>query len=106
MAKVINKRSGRIVNAPEVRPADNPGDVLINWYKDLGWDPRTSTLNPVKIRAGKATFDELLDVISESAGGYSLETGMLMVNSGPGVDDNLPAGQVRLLDGWHVEDVN
>ena len=83
--------------------AIEPGDILINFYIALGWDSEKYILDPRKVKTTLVIYSTLYDEIFEMYPNES-SVGMLMVNSGPSVDDNVPEGKIILLDGWIEED--
>ena len=95
------------VNAPALRleTGQQAGDILLNFFKDLGWDPETHTLDPVKIKTTKEIYNSLYDVMYEIIPD-SIGVGMLLVNWGPSVIENIKAGTVYLLNGWIKKDAN
>ena len=98
---------------PERSPAAKPvfakqkllkaGDILLNFYEDLGWNPETHTLDPVKIKTTKEIYNALYDAIYAVVPD-SLGVGMLLVNRGPSVTENIKPETVYLLNGWIKED--
>lgn len=89
------------VEAPviDIEKSELMGGILLNFYRDLGWNGE-DFLDPSKIRTTKAVFDSLLNAMHEKQPKCECAIGMLMCNSGPGVDENIPANTVHLLEGW------
>jgi hypothetical protein len=91
-----------VFNAPIicVEDGDKAGDILIKFYKSLGWNG-VDWVDPCKVRVSQNVFVGLHDIMS---GQYPepVTIGMALVSKGPGVDDDLPHGKVRLLDGWTI----
>ena len=96
----MNKQVITIVDAPEITLADDElaGEALLKFFRALGWNG-DDYLDPCKIRTTKAVFDRLRETMFDRCRN-PLAVGMLMVNSGPGTDVNIPEGKVYLLDGW------
>ncbi len=90
-----------IADAPEIiaEEDDLAGDILLNFFEALGWNPETHIIDPRKIRTTKAVFCRLCDLMTEKCGD-AFSAGAFMVNKGPGADDNIPEGKVYLLKGW------
>jgi len=90
-----------VVDAPDfgLFESELPGDVLVGFYKTLGWDAANYTVDPCKVRTTQAIFDGLYELMLTKCPDY-LTIGMAMVNKGPGVDEDVPAGKVFLLEGW------
>ena len=87
----------------EIDVAIEPEDILINFYKALGWDSEKYILDPRKVKTTLEIYNILYEKIFEIAPD-AVGVGMLMVNNGPSVDDNIPDGQIVLLEGWLEED--
>jgi hypothetical protein len=98
------KETEALVDAPVIALADDElaGDALVKFYLALGWD-RESQVDPCKVRTTKAVFDGLYALMRERCPD-PLTAGMALVNKGPGVDDDVPQGKVRLLKGWMIPD--
>ena len=96
----MNKQLVTVVDAPHVYLAENenPGETLLKFFSALGWNGE-DILNPCKIRTTKDVFNRLYDVMYERCLD-SMGISILMVNSGPGVDDFVPPGKVYLYEGW------
>jgi len=90
-----------VIDAPEIILSDDEmaGDALIKFYEGLGWNPKTHEVDPCKVRTTKAVYDQLYDLMLTKCPD-TLTVGMAMVNKAPGVDNDVPPGKVRLLDGW------
>ena len=91
--------------APRMEAGQQAGDILLNFYKDLGWNPETHTLDPVKVKTTKEIFDTLYDAIYAVVPD-ALGVGMLLVNRGPSVTENIKPDTVYLLNGWIKEEEN
>ena len=90
-----------VIDAPDVFLADDElaGDVLVHFYMGLGWNPNTHEVDPCKVRTTNTVYNRLYDLMYEKFPN-ALAVGAAMVNKAPGVDDDVPPGKVRLLDGW------
>lgn len=90
------------VDAPEIDllPADLAGDVLINFYRALGWNG-IDALDPRLVRTTKEIYDRLYDAMLAKCPD-SVTVGMALVNKGPGVDEDVLPGKVYLLEGWVI----
>jgi len=91
----------KIIEAPKLRIEEGElaGQYLLNFFKDLGWNPELNRLDPSRIRTTKNVFDSIYDAVLEMVPDV-VSVGMLMVNSGPSVDDDVPENSVFLLEGW------
>ena len=100
MKKQKDASGAKYVTAPEIFINDDqlPGDALLNFYRSLGWNGEDN-VDPTKIRTSKCVYDALYAFIFERVPG-PLTVGMFLCNSGPGVDDDIPVGKVKLLKGW------
>lgn len=89
-----------IIHAPEVNLTDDEtaSEALLKFYRALGWNG-DDYLDPCKVRTTKDIYNNLYDVMFDRCPD-PIGVGMLMVNSGPGVDDCIPTGKVYLLEGW------
>lgn len=89
-----------VIDAPEITLADDAaaGDALILFYKALGWNGE-DILDPCQVRTTRDVFYQLHALMSQKCPD-PLTVGMALVNKGPGVDDDVPPGKVRLLQGW------
>ena len=88
----------------DIEETCEPAQILINFYKALGWDSDKYIINPSKIKTTKEIYNALYDKIFEKVPD-AVSVGMLMVNNGPSVDESLSAGQIVLLEGWLEEDI-
>ena len=97
----------KVVQAPTLRcsPDEYAGDYLLNFYKDLGWNPKTHRLDPRFVKTTRKTYDEIRDAITERSED-AVGVGMLMINNGPSVNEDVKEGTVRLLNGWIKEDAD
>ena len=95
----------QLIRAPKITPkeTDLAGDMLVAFYRELGWDPNTQIIDVTKVRTTKVVFDELLNAMYVQQPGND-GIAMMMVNSGPGVDSDIPEGMVRLMAGWVKND--
>ena len=95
-----SKKIVAVLDAPEISltETEQAGDALLKFYIALGWN-ENDYLDPCKIRTTKAVYHRLYDLMLAK---YldALSVGALMVNKGPGVDDDVPTDKVQLLDGW------
>jgi len=89
-----------VVNAPEITLTEDEeaGEAILKFYKALGWNG-TDILDPRKVRTTKAVFDQLYGIMYEKCPD-PVTIGMIIVNWGPGVDNDIALGKVRLLNGW------
>jgi len=83
------------VELPEFR-GDNPVDVVLNLYKDLGWDGKTS-IDPTNIVLSKNDWLRLFDKIRSTVPEEEVvNAGFLLINKGPSVSDIVPEGKVLI----------
>ena len=89
-----------VVDAPTVSlaPNESAGDILLHFYRALGWNGN-DLLDPCKVRTTEAVYNHLYDQIYEHYPNF-ISVGIFMVNRGPGVENDIPAGKVHLLEGW------
>ena len=89
-----------VVDAPKISLSedDKAGEILLKFYRELGWNGE-DMLDPCKIRTTKAIYNQLYDAMFDKCPD-PVSVGMLMVNRGPGTDDNIPPGKIYLYDGW------
>ena len=103
---LVNKSATTItvVDAPEISLAqdDKAGDLLLRFYKALGWNGK-DFLDPSKIRTTKEVFHHLRNQMCELCSDPA-SVSMLMINSGPGTENYIPAGKVYLIEGWIIPD--
>ena len=88
------------IDAPEITLAETEpeGEALIKFYRALGWNG-TDILDPSKVRTTKAVFDRLYGVMHKKCPD-PVTISAILINWGPGVDNDIAPGKVRLLDGW------
>ena len=98
--KPLNAVNVTIVDAPDVSltPDDKTGDLLLHFYRALGWNGE-DILDPCKVRTTKEVYGKLYEQMCERCPDYA-GVGMLLMNSGPGTEDNIPHGKVYLMEGW------
>ena len=96
----------RIVKTPTLRiekDQEAPA-ILLNFFRDLGWDPDTHSLDSRKVRTSPIVFNCIKDTIIEIST-EPIDAGILMLNQGPsGGHDDIKEGIVILLKGWLVPD--
>jgi hypothetical protein len=56
-------------------------------------------VDPCKVRTTDAVYQHLRELMMEKCPD-AVTVGMALMNRGPGVDDDVPQGKVRLLTGW------
>jgi len=97
----LRKKPGivAIVDAPEPRLADgeNAVDVLLNFYRDLGWN-EVDTLDPRRVKTTKEVYDNLHNLMRENHP-CGVGVAMAMMDKGPSVD-RVQANKVILSEGW------
>lgn len=97
----------RIVDFPTLR-GDNPMEVVMNFYSDLGKD-EGNKVNPTKVIVaedkGKEMIQKLRDTVEPSK---KRRAQFLFVNYGPSTDKHkrmdIDEDKVVLQEGWQVED--
>ena len=89
-----------LIDAPEIALAEeeNTGEVLLKFYSALGWN-REDSLDPCRVITTNDVWNGLYDLMLERIPD-KLAVGMLMVNNGPSVRENIPPGKVCLMPGW------
>jgi len=98
----------KTVDAPVVSLSEGqaPVDLLLNFYRALSWDGEMN-LDPTKVRITKEVYYSLCDQIKLLCTEQDIsdgQVGFYMVSCGPGVDDDIPPGKVRLYKGWVTTD--
>jgi len=73
---------------------------LARFYRELGWNGE-DFLDVKKVRTTKAIFEEMTEAF-HAKDPTNLGIGIFIVNVGPGVDEDLPAGKVKLLKDWVI----
>ena len=107
--EVVGYDGVKIVDAPIVSLVEGqevPGDLLLNFYRILGWDGEAN-LDPTKVRTANAVYNGIRNQIMQLCKKQNIneeQVGFFMVNSGPGVDDDIPTGKVHLYKGWVCQD--
>jgi len=90
------------VIAGKIADGKNHWDILAEFYKELGWNPETHLLDPVKVKLNvmehQVFFDRVIELGQTSD--ERLDIGFMMMNSGPSQDDSVPDGKVWLQKGW------
>jgi len=77
---------------------ESPADALARFYRELGWNGE-DFLDVKKVRTTKAIFEEMTETFrAKDPTNPGIE--IFIANVGPGVDENLPAGKVKLLKDW------
>jgi hypothetical protein len=96
----LNHKKIATVQAPEIflDESEMAGEGLLKFYKALGWNGE-DYLDPCRIRTTQAVYTRLYDLMLEKCPD-SLAIGFFMVNTGPGVDSDVPENTVFLLEGW------
>jgi len=105
MISVINVKSKdkvKIVDVPQINLADDDlvGDVLIKFYRTLGWNGE-DFLDPCKVRTTEEVYYRLYDLMLEKYPDPQA-IGFAMLNKAPGVDNDISDNKVYLLDGWII----
>lgn len=80
---------------PEFR-GDHPAEVLLNLYRDLGWDGETN-IDPMSIVLSKNDWLRLFDKIRSTVPEEQvINAGFLLINKGPSVSSIIPEGKVLI----------
>jgi hypothetical protein len=82
----------------DTEAAEDAGDVLLNFYRALGWNG-ADTLNVRKVRVSETVYNSLLEAMKEKCPDHN-GISAAMVNYAPGVDVDMPPNKVFLLKGW------
>jgi len=94
-----------VMKIPEFELTGQPDD-LTNWYKRLGWNPDTHTIDPTKVKVSVNTNKRLMDsYTNQFSREIRINAMFAWMNYGPSVKD-MPDDEVILEDGWIVEHVN
>jgi len=79
-------------------------DILIDFYKDLGWSPETHEIEPVNIKMNpvdQSLFcDNMLKLASPDIS--ATEINIMLLMKGPSSEERVPKGKVWLKDGWLI----
>ena len=100
----------KTIKAPALRYSEDsyPGEVLANFYKDLGWNKATHTLDPKRVKTTESVYMSILETMRTIC--YNLQEdlqsiNLLMLNYGPSVNENVKEGKVQLYNNWLVADI-
>ena len=96
----------RIVKTPEshIEEGQDASAILLNFYRDLGWNPDTHSIDPKKVRTSTTAFNNIHNAIKEASPDHA-GIGEVMLNKGPsGGHDDIKDGIIILLDGWLIPD--
>lgn len=89
-------------NLPDYKGSD-PYEVLVNFYKDLGWDGKKEVV-PMKVKLSEKDNKSFMNHIM----GYSedrnerIALGLFYINKGPSSRTGVPDGKVILESGWLI----
>jgi hypothetical protein len=91
-----------VKDLPKFR-GDDTSEVLVNFFKDLGWDERKE-VDPTKVKMAKEDINLLVQHMMNFGTDVSEKAaiGMLFVNKGPSSSESVPKGKVLLEEGWIV----
>jgi hypothetical protein len=78
---------------------------LADWYKKLGWNPDTHSIDPTKVKMSFETNKSLMTMFADAFGDGDdrLQGLLLWMQYGPSVKD-IPDNEVVLEDGWLIPD--
>ena len=80
----------------------NP-QVLMDFYQSLGWDSKTHSIDPTKIKLSVNDAQQLMTCfMSGFPQKEKGDAGMFLVDKGPSNDESVPQGQVLLEEGWII----
>ena len=98
------KNTKTIVKLPEMNYEGMAADeALLKFYIDLGWEPKTQSLNPKKVKISECDYKTLIERINSSDHDGSMGINFLMLNKGPSCGyETVKEGTVQLLKGWAV----
>ena len=101
---MAEKSKFQLVDVPMiiVEDNDNPTSVLVKFYKGLGWNG-DDLLNPQKVRTTREVIEGLGEVMQIEPATIQ-DVNISLLDIGPGNDEDIPSGKVKLLDGWVVPD--
>lgn len=98
--KCITQKRTIYAKLPDVR-GRYPGDKLMNFYRDIGWDGKQE-IEPMNVVVNEDDWLKLVKDM-ESAGMTKDErigAGWLFTNRGPSGSSKVKRGRVKLLKGW------
>lgn len=85
---------------PEANEESTAGDLLLSFYKALGWNPKEHQLNPQKIIISKNNYQNLHNLLKSVTLKEDMEAvSMLMVSYAPSVKTDVPDSDILLLEG-------
>ena len=96
----------KVVNLPNFRVDEtgSPVCVLMNFYRDLGWDIKKGVIDPEKVMVSSTTWHDLRIYMEKNVfdgkRGKPFQAGRLLEEKGPSIDDEVPENKVHLIDGW------
>ena len=95
----------RIVKTPvpRIEEGQEARAVLLNFFRDLGWNPSTHSLDSCKVRTSPVVFNNIKDTIIETAAPEPIDISAFMTSKGPsGSHEDIKDGIVVLLKGWLI----
>lgn len=79
--------------------------MLLEFYKDLGWNPKKQSLNVKKIYISQKSYTQMHDYFKSFPGINQAELSTLMLHYGPSVKDDVFDSDIVLLDGAITDDI-
>jgi len=98
--KCMTQKGTLYRNLPQLR-GRHPGDKLMNFYRDLGWDGKQE-IEPMNVIVNEDDWLKLIKDM-ESAGMTKDErigVGWMFTNRGPSGSSKVKHGRVKLMKGW------
>lgn len=98
--KCITQKGTLYRKLPDLR-GKHPGDKLMNFYRDIGWDGKQE-IEPMKVIINEGDWLKVVKKM-ESPGMTQDErigAGLLLTNRGPSGSKKVKRGKVKLLKGW------
>lgn len=79
-------------------------NILLDFYKEQGWNPRTQTLSVKSVFVSQNTYDKMYEIFKSIPGVDEGELAALMLNYGPAVREGIEDNQVILLEDAIIND--
>jgi len=83
----------------------NCSDILVDFYKGLGWTPETHEIDPVCVKmnpADQLAFCENMSRLTTPEIN-AIQINIMFLMKGPSSDEHVPQGRVWLQNGWIIK---
>lgn len=89
----------QLVDLPAYR-GDNVIEIIMNLYKDLGWNPDTCRVDPSNAVLNEADWKEMFELARNKHPDDLASAGFAFIDKGPSADNKVPKGKILLKLGW------